>query len=80
MGDKYRPLGVGDTVKVLRASRLPVEEVLGVGPIERTSRSNFGEMLYWIRGFDCARTERVLRRWTSLSEALAEQDEAEHEG
>jgi len=59
-----RPLGVGDTVKVLRAVRLPVEDVIGVGVIERVSRASSGESLYWVRGFACARTERELRRWT----------------
>lgn len=75
-----RPFGVGDTVTVLRAVRLPIEEPLGVGVIERVTRASSGESLYWVRGFACARTERELRRWTSLAETWAQQDEAEHEG
>ena len=73
-----RPLGVGDAVKVLRAARLPTEEPIGISVIERVTRSNTGEALYWVRGFPCARTERVLRRWKSLAEVWAEQDEREH--
>lgn len=75
-----RPLGVGDMVKVLRACRLPgVEEVVGVAPIERVTRAGSGESLYWVRGFAVARTERELRRWKSLADVYAEQDEAEYE-
>ena len=52
---------VGDSVNVLNPFRLPrVEEVKGTGVIERISESN-GETLYWISGFKCARTARVLR-------------------
>lgn len=68
-----RPLGVGDLVRVLRACRLPIEEPLGIGEIERITDSA-GERLYWVRGFHCARTERVLRRTKTLTEAWAEQD------
>lgn len=76
-----RPLGVGDAVRVLRAARLPgVEEVIAVSVIERVSRASSGESLYWVRGFSCARTERELRRWTSLAETWSAQDEAEHGG
>ncbi len=76
----YRPLGVGDLVRVLRACRLPVEDVLGVGQIERVSRSESGERLYWVRGFPVARTERELRRTRTMADVWAEheaeQDEA----
>lgn len=72
-----RPLGVGDAVTVLRAARLPIEDPLGVSVIERVTRASSGENLYWIRGFACARSERELRRWTSLAEAQAAQDERE---
>lgn len=75
-----RPLGVGDAVTVLRAARLPaVEEPVGVSVIERVTRATSGESLYWVRGFPCARTERELRRWKSLAEAWAEEDDARHE-
>jgi hypothetical protein len=74
-----RPLGVGDAVTVLRAARLPaVEESIGVSVIERVTRSTNGESLYWVRGFLAARTERELRRWKSLAEVWAEQDEERH--
>jgi len=73
-----RPLGVGDAVTVLRAARLPIEESLGVGVIQRIARQSSGQSLYWVSGFPCARTERTLRRWKSLAEAWAEQDEMEH--
>ena len=76
--DDFRPLGVGDTVKVLRACRLPIEDVIGVGVIERVTRSESGERLHWIRGFSMARTDRELRRWKSLAELWAEQDQMEH--
>jgi hypothetical protein len=72
---QFRPLGVGDTVTVLRAARLPIEDSLGVSVIEHVTRGRSGENLYWIRGFSCARTERELRRWTSLAEMQAEEDE-----
>jgi len=75
----FRPLGVGDAVTVLRAIRIPIEDPLGVGVIERISRSASGEVLYWVRGFACARTERELRRWKPLAEAWAEQDDARQE-
>lgn len=73
-----RPFGVGDAVTVLRAARLPVEEVLGVTVIERVTRATSGESLYWLQGFACARTARMLRPWKSMSDVWAEQDEAEH--
>lgn len=74
-----RPLGVGDAVTVLRAARLPaVEEPLGVSVVERVTRAASGEFLYWVRGFQCARTGRELRRWKSLADEWAEQDEMEH--
>ena len=79
MSDQFRPLGVGDLVRVLRACRLPAEDVLGVGQIERVTRSNAGESLYWVRGFPCARTARELRRTRTLAEAYAERDDMEHE-
>lgn len=73
-----RPLGVGDSVTVLRAARLPaVEEPLGVSVIERITRSEAGYALHWVRGFPCARTERELRRWQSLADVWAEQDQQE---
>jgi hypothetical protein len=56
-----RPLAVGDVVRVLRASRLPIEEPLGVGEIERVTHAEGGR-LYWVSGFACARSERELRR------------------
>lgn len=53
---------VGDVVTVLRAARLPdVEEPIGEGAIERVTSSKSGEVLYWVRGFPCARTEHMLR-------------------
>lgn len=74
----YRPLGVGDLVRVLRACRLPdIEESLGVSQIERIDRSADGTCLYWVRGFLCARTERQLRRTRTMSEIWAEDDERE---
>lgn len=76
-----RPLGVGDAVTVLRAARLPdVEEPIGVSVIERVTRAESGERLYWVRGFPCARTERELRRWTSMAENWAEEDEEQRPG
>lgn len=75
MIDNFRPLGVGDLVRVLRASRLPIEESLGVGEIHRTERTESGERIYWVRGFTCARTERVLRRTQTLAEWLADREE-----
>lgn len=69
-----RPLGIGDLVKVLRGARLPREEPLGIGTIERMTRAESGEYLYWVRGFECARTGRELRRVITLTEAWAEQD------
>lgn len=76
---RVRPLGVGDAVTVLRAARLPaIEEPLGVSVIEHVTRATSGESLYWVRGFLCARTQRELRRWKSLAEEWAEQDEMEH--
>jgi hypothetical protein len=74
-----RPLGAGDLVKVLRACRLPIEEPIGVGSIERVTRASSGENLYWVRGFACARTERELRRTKTLADVYAEQDDAEYE-
>lgn len=71
-----RPFGVGDVVSVLRACRLPqVEERIAVGVIERVTRAVSGERLYWVRGLPCARTERELRRWQSMAEAWAEEDD-----
>lgn len=70
-----RPLGVGDLVRVLRAARLPLEDVLGIGQIEQVTRGSSGELLYWVRGFACARTERELRLTKTLAEAWAEQDD-----
>ena len=52
---------VGDTVTVLRAVRLPIEDPLGVGLIERVTHSSSGETFYWVRGFACARSARELR-------------------
>lgn len=76
-----RPLGVGDAVKVLRAARLPnVEESIGVSVIERVTRAESGERLYWVKGFTCARTERELRRWTSMADQWAKEEDEEHEG
>jgi hypothetical protein len=75
-----RPLGVGDLVRVLRAARLPLEDVLGVGEIERVTRASSGASLYWVRGFACARTERELRRTRTLAEAWAEQGDQGREG
>lgn len=72
-----RPLGVGDLVKVLRAVRLPLEEPIGIGTIERVTRASNGECLYWVRGFPCARTERELRRTKTLADVYAEQDDSE---
>lgn len=72
-----RPLGVGDAVTVLRACRLPIEEPLGRGVITAvTSRSR--DRLFWVSGFVCARTERELRRVTTLAERWAEEDELRH--
>ena len=72
-----RPLGVGDVVVVLRAARLPnVEESIGRGVI--TAVTTGRERLYWVSGFVCARTERELRRVTTLSEQWAAEDEARH--
>lgn len=52
---------VGDTVEVLRASRLPaVEEVLGCGVVQRVT-GEFPNQLYWIEGFAMARDARTLR-------------------
>ena len=77
--NRMRPLGIGDAVTVLRAARLPaIEESLGVSVIERVTRSESGAFLYWVCGFPCARTERELRRWKSLADEQAEQDEMEH--
>ena len=73
--EQYRPLGVGDLVKVLRASRLPIEDSLGIGCIERVSHSSSGERLYWVRGFACARTVRELRRTKTLADVWAEKGE-----
>jgi hypothetical protein len=70
-----RPLGVGDAVKVLRAARLPLEDVIGVSVIERVTRASSGEPLYWVRGFACARSDRELRLWKSMAEVDAERDE-----
>lgn len=75
-----RPLGVGDLVRVLRAARLPLEDVLGVGEIERVTRTASGELLYWVRGFACAKSERVLRRTKTLAEAWAEEREEREVG
>lgn len=72
-------LEVGDTVKVLRAARLPLEDVLGIGPIERITRSESDELLYWVRGFACARSERELRLYVSLVKKCADQDESSEE-
>jgi hypothetical protein len=72
-----RPLGVGDTVKVLRAARLPIEEAIGIGPIERITRDISGQRLYWVRGFACARMERVLRRCKLMADVWAEQEEGQ---
>lgn len=53
---------VGDYVKVLRACRLPaVEEVVGVGCVQRVTYMPDGAALYWIEGFATARTARELR-------------------
>lgn len=71
----FRPLGVGDLVRVLRACRLPTEDVLGVGVIHQVTRASSGESLYWVRGFECARTARELRRTRTLAEQWAEQDD-----
>lgn len=70
-----RPFGVGDVVTVLRASRLPIEDPIGVSVIDRVTRSESGQSLYWVRGFPCARTDRELRPWMSLTEAWAQLDE-----
>lgn len=72
-----RPLGVGDLVRVLRSCRLPVEDAIGRGEIERITRGASGEALYWVRGFGCARTERELRRFVTLAEAWVSQDDEE---
>ena len=58
---------IGDTVRVLRASRLPVEETLGTGEIVRTSVSG-ATRLYWISGFPMPRQAFVLRLVTRHSE------------
>lgn len=70
-----RPLGVGDVVTVLRACRLPLEDPIGVSVIERVTRAASGHPPYWVRGFPAARTERELRRWKSLTDVWAEQDD-----
>ena len=55
--------GVGDTVNVLNAFRLPqVEEVRHTGVILRVQdRGALALPLYWIDGLRIARTARVLR-------------------
>ena len=50
----------GDFVAVLRACRLPVEEPIGAGVIERVTLCG-STRLYWVSGFLCARTDRELR-------------------
>lgn len=76
---EYRPIGVGDLVRVFRACRLPhVKETIGIGEVERITRTG-GEALYWVRGFHCARTERELQRTITLSERWAAQEAREHE-
>ena len=53
---------VGDRVDVLVACHLPKREtVQGGGVVERVTESSSGEALYWVSGFSCARTSRVLR-------------------
>jgi hypothetical protein len=57
---------VGDTVEVLRATRLPkVEDVIGTGVIEAvlepTAENHQVESLYLVRGFPILRSGRVLR-------------------
>jgi hypothetical protein len=59
---------VGDYVKVLRGSRLPIEEELGVGRITRISDGP--TPLYWIDGFLMARDARVLRLAEHHDEAI----------
>lgn len=56
------PLAVGDTVRVLRAARLPIEDVLGVGVIQRVTTDRDRTALYWVSGFFCAKTDSELRR------------------
>lgn len=52
---------IGDAVAVLNAWRLPkIEDVIGVGVVERMTVSG-AETLYWVSGFKCGRTARVLR-------------------
>ena len=50
----------GDRVEVLRACRLPIQDVLGDGIIARITGTE-SEPLYWISGFLTARTGRELR-------------------
>lgn len=53
---------VGDIVDVLRSVRLPIEDVLATGTVERiTEASDGNETLYWVSGFPCAKTARCLR-------------------
>lgn len=69
---------IGDRVNVLRACRLPkIEESLGIGTITKITPSITGSNLYWISGFDCAKTGRELRHAEvkTLAQVWAEQDE-----
>lgn len=53
---------VGELVAVLNPWRLPkVEEVRGTGIIEHIT--TYGtQSIYWVSGFSCGRSARVLRR------------------
>jgi hypothetical protein len=54
---------VGDTVDVLNAIRLPkVEQVIHTGAVERVTRRDGHEALFWIVGRSTAVTARVLRK------------------
>jgi hypothetical protein len=53
-------------VRVLNAFRLPsVEEQIGSGVIRRITVSA-GEAIYWVDGFACGRSARVLRPMEAL--------------
>lgn len=54
---------VGDTVRVLRACRLPdIEEVIAVGKVLRIGESPVIGVLYWVDGVLCARPRNLLRK------------------
>jgi len=67
---------VGDVVHVLRTGRLPIEDILGTGPIARVTTDDAGRHLYWIEGFACARTAYALRPAGRSAEAIAAIDVA----